>query len=63
MYWVIIAGLLASPAWAQQVPTGPEAGQTVPSFRAPDQHGRELTLSDIAGPKGAMLVFHRSADW
>ncbi|MGD0300733.1 MAG: hypothetical protein ABSE86_26920 [Bryobacteraceae bacterium] len=47
----------------QSIKTGPEAGQTVPAFSAPDQEGRNQTLKSIMGPKGAMLVFFRSADW
>ncbi len=45
------------------VPTGPEAGQTVPDFRLQDQKGEYQTLRSIMGPKGAMLVFYRSSDW
>ncbi len=49
---------------AQQPPkTGPAVGAPVPSFEAPDQNGRLQSLKTIAGPKGAMLVFVRSADW
>jgi hypothetical protein len=28
-----------------------------------DQNGKTWTLQSIIGPKGAMLVFYRSADW
>lgn len=42
---------------------GPQVGERVPDFRLPDQAGRVLTLSSIVGPKGAMLVFIRSAEW
>jgi peroxiredoxin len=35
----------------------------VPDFSLPDQQGRTRTLQSIAGPRGAMLVFVRSADW
>jgi len=45
------------------VPTGPEVGQSVPQFRLQDQNGNEKTLGSILGPKGALLVFYRSADW
>jgi len=47
----------------QNIKTGPDAGQQVPSFSAQDQEGRNQTLKSIMGPKGAMLVFFRSADW
>jgi len=43
--------------------TGPAVGEVVPAFSAPDQNGHTQTLASISGPKGAMLVFFRSADW
>ena len=46
-----------------QIKTGPAVGDRVPDFAAPDQVGRTQTLKSIMGPKGAMLVFYRSADW
>ena len=46
-----------------QVKTGPAVGDSAPDFAAPDQEGRTQTLKSIMGPKGAMLVFYRSADW
>jgi hypothetical protein len=42
---------------------GPKVGERVPDFNLPDQTGRMRTLQSIMGPKGAMLVFFRSADW
>lgn len=42
---------------------GPQAGERVPDFRLTDQRGVEQTLQSIMGPRGAMLVFLRSADW
>jgi hypothetical protein len=47
----------------QNIKTGPAEGQQVPTFSAKDQEGRSQTLASIMGPKGAMLVFFRSADW
>jgi hypothetical protein len=43
--------------------TGPEIGQPIPGFSLHDQDGRVFNLKTIAGPKGTMLVFYRSADW
>lgn len=43
--------------------TGPDVGETIPLFRAPDQNGRMLDFEGIKGPKGALLLFFRSADW
>ncbi len=42
---------------------GPQVGERVPDFSLPDQNGRVRTLESIAGRNGAMLLFHRSADW
>ncbi|MBV9085201.1 MAG: redoxin domain-containing protein, partial [Acidobacteriaceae bacterium] len=43
--------------------TGPEIGSPVPEFALPDQRGKTQTLKSILGPKGALLLFFRSADW
>jgi cytochrome oxidase Cu insertion factor (SCO1/SenC/PrrC family) len=42
---------------------GPQVGAKVPSFTLPDQSGQPRSLDSLLGPKGAMLVFFRSADW
>jgi hypothetical protein len=42
---------------------GPQVGARVPDFSLVDQSGRQQTLQSIMGPRGAMLVFVRSADW
>jgi hypothetical protein len=42
---------------------GPQVGQRVPDFSLRDQAGRVRDLQSIMGPRGAMLVFFRSADW
>ena len=42
---------------------GPQVGQRVPDFSLPDQNGRVRNLGSIMGPRGAMIVFIRSADW
>lgn len=42
---------------------GPQVGERVPDFSLPDQNGTIRSLQSIMGPKGAMLVFIRSADW
>jgi hypothetical protein len=58
--WPLLAILAL---YAQNVKTGPVVGSPVPDFSAQDQVGRTRTLKSIMGPKGAMLVFYRSADW
>jgi len=64
---LIVAATLA--AAAQDVRSinvsklGPQVGATVPDFSLVDQQGRTRTLQSVMGPKGAMIVFYRSADW
>ncbi|GIT21066.1 MAG: hypothetical protein CM1200mP40_07480 [Gammaproteobacteria bacterium] len=42
---------------------GPQVGEQVPDFELKDQFGETHSLDSIMGPNGAMLLFHRSADW
>lgn len=42
---------------------GPKVGTAIPDFSLPDQHGETRSLKSLLGPKGAVLVFFRSADW
>ena len=74
---VSVCGLLTWPcvaASAQTAPTGaptkidvsklgPQVGQIVPDFQLTDQNGKQWTRASIMGPKGALLLFYRSADW
>ena len=48
---------------AAAIATGPEVGSKVPDFSLPDQAGQTRSLASLAGPKGLVLVFYRSADW
>lgn len=60
----LVVGAAARQAQSVDVTTlGPQVGQRAIEFRLPDQHGRERTLASVAGSKGTMLVFFRSADW
>ena len=70
MLIVTVVVLLAhAPASAQErepidvASLGPQVGEKIPDFALPDQYGRIQTLDTIMGERGAMLVFHRSADW
>ena len=72
---VVLAGALfalalATPTQAAQERTpvdvaslGPQVGELVPDFSLADQNGRVRTRDSILGPNGAILLFHRSADW
>ena len=52
-----------TPAVVDTTKLGPQVGATVPPFSGVDQFGKSRTLASSMGPKGAMLVFFRSADW
>ena len=56
----LFAQRAASPDFAQ---LGPAVGTAMPDFRAPDQNGKQRSLKDLLGPKGALILFFRSADW
>lgn len=67
---LLLAALLVQAAAMAQSPPkvdvsklGPQVGERVPDFTLKDQNGKTWTLQSIMGPKGAMLVFYRSADW
>lgn len=51
------------PTGSRGMVSGPEVGERIPDFEARDQNGNLVSLSDIMGPNGAMVVFVRSADW
>jgi hypothetical protein len=51
------------PKLDKNLKTGPAVGNRIPSFEVRDQGGRKRTFESIRGPKGALLMFVRSADW
>ena len=75
--WIMVGAAMAgavlwtTPLTAQRMPPdkidvarlGPQVGERVPDFSLKDQDGAIRNLNSILGPKGAMLVFIRSADW
>ena len=68
---VLLACQITKAAVQSQVPLkkidlskiGPQVGDRVPDFSLKDQNNKTWNLQSIMGPKGAMLVFYRSADW
>jgi hypothetical protein len=42
---------------------GPPVGGRMAGFELHDQNGKLHDLGSLLGPKGAILVFYRSADW
>ena len=54
----------ASPAAHVDVErVGPQVSASLPDFNLRDQHGEVHSLKSLLGPKGALIVFFRSADW
>ena len=64
---VLLVGAAAAqdlePSQIDVAELGPQVGEIVPDFSLPDQNGEVWTRDSIMGPRGAMLVFVRSADW
>ena len=67
---VLAAVMLGFPSHAMQSRTaidvaslGPQVGELVPDFSLPDQNGRVRTRDSVLGPNGAIVLFHRSANW
>jgi hypothetical protein len=42
---------------------GPKVGEALPEFSLRDQGSHIQSLKSLLGPKGAVIVFFRSADW
>ncbi len=51
--------VLAAPAQAAI----PAVGEKAPPVMANDRSGKSQTLASVAGPKGTVLMFFRSAEW
>ncbi len=60
---LLFAAAVLARAAAPPAKTGPAVGSRMPAFSLPDQNGKLQTFDTIRGPKGAVLVFFRSADW
>ena len=65
LFAIAVTAMLAAMPHAQTSLStlGPQVGQPAIDFSLPDQQDRVRTLKSLAGPKGTMLVFFRSADW
>jgi hypothetical protein len=62
----LLVALVAAAGLAAQVDIsrlGPQVGGRALDFSLVDQTGTTQTLQTLAGTKGTMLVFFRSADW
>lgn len=57
------AALAAGSGLAQPIDIGPAVGSAIPALSVRDETGAVRGLADVAGPRGAVLVFFRSARW
>lgn len=60
---VEMTGVKMSDQAVENFRTGPAVGELIPAFEAPDQNGMLRNFDSIKGPRGAVILFHRSADW
>ena len=62
---IALAGEFREPVQAQEsaMKTGPAIGEKIPAFEIADHTGKTQTFASLRGPKGLLLLFHRSADW
>ena len=61
--WLALVAAAAAGQAPDPATLGPKVGDRVPGFTLPDQSGAARPLASLLGPKGAVLVFFRSADW
>ncbi len=47
----------------ETIDVGLKVGEKIPEFELLDQTGKSEDFDSLKGPKGLLLVFHRSADW
>jgi hypothetical protein len=60
---LLILAFIVGTISAADFASGISVGSKIPTFEARDQKGMAQTFESIRGPKGAFLVFYRSADW
>ena len=63
MAYFFISAFYVTVLLAAEFNPGIPIGAKIPPFEAKDQQGKVQTFESIRGPKGAFLVFYRSADW
>ena len=60
---LLMAPLTLRPSQPAVVQRGLAKGAVAPPIDMVDQFGRQQTLQTLAGEKGLVLLFVRSADW
>ena len=61
--WALVALLFSTFPVLMAADYGPAIGSKMPDFEAAGQDGEIHSLKSLLGPKGAMILFFRSADW
>ncbi|MBI2150026.1 MAG: redoxin domain-containing protein [Acidobacteria bacterium] len=68
--WLLLFFFSLEMAFAQELSppaksfdAGIRVGEKTPAFRLKNQSGKEFDFNAIKGPKGAAILFFRSADW
>jgi len=59
----LAAALMLMSAVGSAFAAGPDVGETVPAFETVDQSGQVRDFDSLAGERGLLLLFFRSADW
>ena len=59
----LVASTLLMCALGSALAAGPDVGEKVPTFEAIDQSGDSRDFDSLAGERGLLLLFFRSADW
>jgi peroxiredoxin len=62
-FLALAASVQAAPLKGERIDIGPAVGAHIPKLVATDSTGAPRALADLAGRKGLVLVFFRSARW
>jgi hypothetical protein len=60
---LLCTGLLCTGSLLIARDYGPAIGARMAAFELQDQDGKARSLQSLLGPKGAVILFYRSADW
>ena len=63
VFWKTLSLALSLPLAALAFDIGPKVGATVPALHVIDVAGKPATVHGLAGRKGIVLLFFRSAKW
>ncbi len=62
--FIILLGISSAIQAAEMIDVGPDVGTNIPAnFNGQDAKGNDVTYADVAGERGLVLGFVRSASW